>query len=336
MISGVKKDFKARVFKTDSTQNPPPTNLSQRVHTQNANLDFSEEAVSGNSQHDNIMGGQGLPTNQDGTQANIDFSPEAIKGSSVSQIGSGDPNLRTQSPFTSTFDASKTYLGRGGNDSNIFSSFYAHAETTETKAPEPPVVTWNDEERAEQTVTENPQPTPEQTPTDRNAPEDFGFTQGYQDPSSGKNVHGVDAGFTISNNFFRPDKPPTNSVDLFSSNKMTNDQYVNTLALQRENNKSNVSNMAGYENLGKGRESQYANMKPEDFFSGTKSGNTISTPFSMDGMGMTRENKTIKGTTKSYEDVNPFGSDSFDIPEFSNANKNKKALQDQFDLYSGF
>ena len=334
------------MFNVDKTRTAPRAVVTKNnVHNSQANLDFSEEAVSGNSQHDNIMGGQGLPTNQDGTQANTDFSPEAIKGSSVSQIGSGDPNLRTQSPFTSTFDASKTYLGRGGNDSNIFSSFYAHAEPTETKAPEPPVVTWNDKERAEQTVTENPQPTPEQTPTDRNAPEDFGFTQGYQDPSSGKNVHGVDAGFTISNNFFRPDKP-TNSVDLFSSNKMTNDQYVNTLALQRENNKSNVSNMAGYENLGKGRESQYTNMKPEDFFSGTKSGNTISTPFSMDGMGMTRENKTIKGTTKSYKDVNVgvkdefgnwnMGSDSFDIPEFSNANKNKKALQDQFDLYSGF
>ena len=332
MISGVKKNFKARVFKTNSTQNPPPNihkrdeNLRRPVvgeMKQTANLDFSEEAVSG-SHHDNIMGGQGLPTNQDGTQANTDFSPEAIKGSSVSQIGSGDPNLRKE---PNVFNASDTFLGNGGgNDSNIFSAFFKPAYGA----------TPTDDEGKEVTPTPMTPPPPPQVPTETTSPEDYGFSQGYQD-ADGTKIHNVDSGFTISNNFFATsNSTPSNSRDLFSSPKMSNDQYKNTLALQTENNKSNVSNMAGWENMGNNNKSQYSNMKPEDFFKGTKSGNMTSNPFTMEGSGMTRDNKPISGSTNSYSDVNPFGSDSFNLPEFSNEKKNKKALKDQFDLYSGF
>lgn len=68
-------------------------------------------------------------------------------------------------------------------------------------------------------------------------------------------------------------------------------------------------------------------LNAKDFFKGTKSGN-----FGYDVKQYKVFGKTYTTETKKYEDVNPFD-DFVNLPKDSNAKKNQKALQKQFDLY---
>ncbi len=323
MISGVKKNFRAHVYK-----NPEPQ----------ANLDFSEKAVTG-SQHTPINNGQVNLTNQDGSTANLDFSEKKITtgttsynnkinhvsaprssilgGASLSIIGGGGNGTPTN-PFNATGNP----LTFGGNSTDVFSNNSTKVETPPTNSTEP-----------------TPEPTPTPTPT---APvetvysdiSDLGFKQGTIDPETGISKEGGNAfSFTpIDTKVFSVQMGSNNKPiggNQFNSGKMSEAMYNTTLNKQKSDRKSNLSNMGGWEHLG--QDNSKSSFSSDDFFGGTKSGNESFTDTKI------KMKDGTQAQTKGYADVNPFGDNGFSTEStFSNEKKNKKALQDQFKMYSDF
>ena len=115
----------------------------------------------------------------------------------------------------------------------------------------------------------------------------------------------------------------------FNSGKMSEAMYNTTLNKQKSDRKSNLSNMGGWEHLG--QDNSKSSFSSDDFFGGTKSGNETFTDTKI------KMKDGTQAQTKGYADVNPFGDNGFSTEStFSNEKKNKKALQDQFKMYSDF
>ena len=282
MITGVSDKYKAKVTKNN-------------VQSSQANLDFSEKAVTGASQHSPIQNGQVTLTNQDGSTANLDFSEKKITTgtTNISQIGSGDPNLKSN-PFA------------------------VHAETPPFNQTGSPLLFGNNS-----TLSDTPTSVPSSTQYDNssfdsinNSTVQYGGGMGFDNVPNNK---GSEIPTFVPYN-------PAKTNNQFKSNKMTTETYNKTIADQKADRASNLSNMQGWEKL---TEPSKPKLDKYDFFAGTKSGNETFTDSTL------KKKDGTYSQIKGYADVDPFGLSSNSDP-FSNEKKNKKALQDQFELYSGF
>tara|TARA_B110000495_G_C23042274_1_gene626107 strand:+ start:749 stop:1813 length:1065 start_codon:yes stop_codon:yes gene_type:complete len=351
------------MFNIDKTRTAPRAVVTKNnVHSSQANLDFSEEAVSGNSQHDNIMGGQGLPTNQDGSQANTDFSPQAIQNNGVSQIGSGDPNLRVHKKGNNIMNRNsgqfsnslqKTFFPTDnlpwgavhaeevGN--STATNFFGADNSTKTTPP-----TTNSTDISVPVPVPESTPTPPQVETQYQPISDLGFTQGTIDPKTRVSTTGGNAfSFTPNDTKIFAVQMGSNNKPIggnqFNSNKMSEAMYNTKISNQERDSISSLPSMRGWESLGtppkvestKAEKDKKQKDEWASFFSGTKSGNETFTDNNI------KMKDGTQSQTKGYADVTPFDNkfnDPFNVSTetFSNEKKNKKALQDQFDMYSKF
>ena len=282
MITGVSDKYKAKVTKNN-------------IQSSQANLDFSEKAITGTSQHSPINNGQVTLTNQDGSTANLDFSEKKITTgtTNISQIGSGDPNLKSN-PFAVHADTPP--FNQTGNPLN-----FGNNATV-------PVITGNATETVPSKFDNS------SFDSINNSTVQYGGGMGFDNVPNNK-------GNEIPT-FVPYTSAKTNNQ--FNSNKMTTEMYNKTIADQKADRVSNLSNMQGWEKL---TEPSKPKLDSYDFFAGTKSGNETFTDSTL---------KMKDGTysqIKGYADVDPSG-DFSNLPEYSNAKKNSKALKDQFDLYS--
>jgi hypothetical protein len=128
---------------------------------------------------------------------------------------------------------------------------------------------------------------------------------------------------------------PTNNL-ISSGGKIDVNQYTNIIEKQKLDRKTNVS-LHGIGDLKRSNVSPQHTLSASDFFKGVKSGNN---PIQID-TGIKQKDGT-NAMMGGYGDVSPLNDDTFgdmgmnfmgDSP-VSNEKKNKKALKDQFDLYS--
>ena len=161
-----------------------------------------------------------------------------------------------------------------------------------------------------------------------NSVNDFGFSQNIQDVG-GK---GKTLGFEIQNmNIVEKKK---NIIS--SGGKINAEQYANIIENQKIGRKTNVS----VHDIGSLKRPNIPRpqhtLSASDFFKGVKSGNN---PIQIDTG--TKQKDGSKSMVDGYGDVTLFSDDTFgDMGSnfmgepISNEKKNKKAFQDQFDLYS--
>ena len=116
------------------------------------------------------------------------------------------------------------------------------------------------------------------------------------------------------------------SPSTIGGNRLTQDEYQAMLIQQKQNKTKNFEPIKIGSSVPKAVE-----FNPVDFFKGTKSGNEVFTDIPTYG----NKGEAKVAQVKGYADVDPFGDFNESNP-FSNEKKNKKALKDQFDLYSSF
>ena len=183
-----------------------------------------------------------------------------------------------------------------------------------------------------------PTPTPPQVETKYQSIDDLGFTQGTIDPKTRVSTTGGNAfSFTpIDTKVFAVQMGSNNKPiggNQFNSGKMSEAMYNTKISNQKRDSISSLPSMQGWENLG--TPDKKVKLNKESFFSGTKSGNETFTDNNI------KMKDGTQSQTKGYADVNPFEgtfNDPFNVSTetFSNEKKNKKALQDQFNMYSDF
>mgnify|MGYP003323781712 CR=1 FL=1 len=274
-----------------------------------ANLDFSEKTIT--NQHDPINSGQGggelfpsafaqTPTNANGSDANLDFDPKTISNSTTYPMNMNSTGTNSTNPFPENYTLQHT----------------PDSQTT----PE---------------ITDNPNITEGNQPVEG---VQYGGGMGFEETSKVYN----------HNNTATPVTARTKNI--ISSTQMSQEEYDKAIKNQKQANMPNSPSITAQNwdvaSLTPVPIPKAFELNSADFFSGVKSGNkvtsTIPNPFSN---SMTREERKSSITTNSYLDVDPFTADNNDYGNISmgvldqpssNQKKNKKALKDQFDLYSSF